>query len=136
MEGSWKLQSRVIGVVYNRQRSVVGTDDTCPRWNVKYEQQLLPAGTSIICPPQPVSAHYRHLQTLDINLIATFTRPLYTVLWRQFGWNRRVHETLILLSSMDPRRATTVAPPDAKVEVNETLTAFVNAEFWAEVIKG
>ncbi len=34
---------------------------------------------SIICPPRPVYVHKPQVQTLDINLMANFMRPPFTV---------------------------------------------------------
>jgi hypothetical protein len=93
------------------------------------------SGTSIICPhdlslsiihyskPYRYQSHrnfytnflcqlYTLRQTLDINLMATFTRPPFNV--TIVGCKHRVHHTLNLLLSQG---SATVVPPDAKVEV-------------------
>ncbi len=48
--------------------------------------------------PRPVSPHHAQLQTIDVNLIATFTRPLFTM--TSISLNRLVHRTLNTLSPM------------------------------------
>jgi hypothetical protein len=74
------------------------------RWLYYQQLQLyVPAGTRILgdnyhLSPRPVSSQDTLFQIIDINLIKIL--GVRHLLWRQFGWNCRVHHTL---KSLSPR---------------------------------
>ncbi len=63
--------------------------------------------------PQPVSVHYTQLKSLDINLIATFTRPPFSTVMSILV-ERSSPSYVELVVPKVPRQ---LSPPDAKVEV-------------------
>ncbi len=73
--------------------------------------------------PIPVTVHYKLLKTLDINLITNCRRPPFTVTSFWVELSRPSYFELAVPN--DPRRS---SPPDAKVEVAESISRILNGE--------